>query len=659
MKRDPITWRATASMVTGIGLALLFAGVLTAVATAERWSGLDRPLVVGERAPMTVRLDVRAPGSPPFAAARVVVSRGEVVSPEQAAVALALRAERPPLRNAALGLFAAFALIGVLLTTYLRLIPRGRFTRTQATYLASLTLMALCAKLVLLFTPLSALVLPVGAVAMLLVVIVDRAAGMAAAVALGLVVSAMTPFDAPAAIVLGAQGIGAVLALGSPKRRRSFMLAGLAGGAAAAVAYVAAMALHARAAPWLELRRPFESGLIAASLGGLLSGGVAVALRGFVERLMGEVPKARLVELADLENPLLKKIASEAPGTWQHSLAMANMAEIAATAVGANGLLVRVGAYYHDLGKALHPHHYIENHKSGEQSPHDAMPPEKSAEAIFAHVVEGVKLARANGLPEAIVDFMHMHHGDGVLEYFWAKCQEQGNPRKLTVDAFRYPGKRPQSKETAILAIVDAVEAASRTLRQPDVKQIEALVQRIVYGKLHLGQLDESGLTMSELKTLANQLVETLKASHHVRIEYPWQREQRAETQRIVEQSLDSADAPRSTAPVSSSTTAAPGNGKPAEVAAPPPPAAQEIVLLREEDKITPGTVLIGAPPATQPTAHASSGPIAAAPDEPFAAGPDDGVPTVVPAVPTASMPPPRRRPPPPPPRGGGGGEKP
>jgi hypothetical protein len=162
-------------------------------------------------------------------------------------------------------------------------------------------------------------------------------------------------------------------------------------------------------------------------------------------------------------------------------------------------------------------------------------------------------------VPERIIDFMHMHHGDGVLEYFWAKCQEQGNPRRLTIEDFRYPGVPPQSRETAILAICDAVEAASRTLKRPDERAIESLVQRIVYGKLHLGQLDESGLSMADLRRMSDSLREAIRAAHHDRIEYPWQREAAASatvatvaaraataTQRLMhEPRLDSLDAPR------------------------------------------------------------------------------------------------------------------
>ncbi|HEX2687615.1 MAG TPA: hypothetical protein VHN14_13400, partial [Kofleriaceae bacterium] len=149
---------------------------------------------------------------------------------------------------------------------------------------------------------------------------------------------------------------------------------------------------------------------------------------------------------------------------------------------------------------------------------------EISCDAIFAHVTDGIVHARKAGLHERIIDFMHMHHGDGVLEYFWAKCCEQGNPHNFRIEDFRYPGHPPQSRETAILAICDAVEAASRTLKKPDAAAIDALVQRIVYGKLHLGQLDESGLSMSDLRQINDSLRETIRHANHGRIEYPWQK---------------------------------------------------------------------------------------------------------------------------------------
>jgi len=521
-----------AAMILGLG----FAVALVPIALAEHLLGLTRPLAAGESAPITVRLADEGRLRDPslgigLGSGRLLAVRGQILDAEQAATVNQLHARPPGTRETMVGLGVVFALTGLLLSAYLRSSHRGRLLRVQLTVLGLFVSLAVAAKLMLLLTPMSWFLVPTGACALLAVALVDRYAGFGSAVALGLIGAALLPFDPSVAIVLGAQGIGAVL--GCPtslKKPRHFLIAGLVSGCAAAAAYLATAYLYNGHLPGAgELADPLRSSTVAAFLGGPLSAVVALLLRGPVLHVGGELSRGRLVELADLENPLLKKIAGEAPGTWQHSLAMANLAEIAANAIGANALLVRVGAYYHDLGKALQPQYYIENLSAGQPSPHEQLPPETSADAIFAHVTEGVRMARDRGLPPAVIDFMHMHHGDGLLEYFWSKCKEEGNPRGLDERAFRYPGIKPQSRETAILAICDAVEAASRTLRQGDARAIEALVQRIVYGKLHLGQLDESGLTVAELKKLANTLVDTLKHANHGRIEYPWQREERRE----------------------------------------------------------------------------------------------------------------------------------
>jgi putative nucleotidyltransferase with HDIG domain len=534
----------------------------------------------GEPAPYSVR--VAAPG-----AGRLLVARGEPVSITQERLAA------PAFRGSpVIGLGLAFGLTGLLFSAYLRTSRRGRLLRVQAAALGGVLGVALVAKLLLLFTAVSPFVLPVGALALLLAALVDRSAGVGVGVAVALSVAALTPFDAPVGLVLAAQSLSAVLSLRSRRRTVDFLLAGAAAAGAASAAYVGIHFLYTAGLPTGELWRPAQSPLLASIVGGLLVGPLAVVARPLIERATGHIPKAKLVELADLSNPLLKQIASGSPGTWQHSLAMANMAEVAANAIGANALLVRVGAYYHDLGKSLQPQYYIENIGPGRESPHDALPPEVSADAIFSHVTEGVRLGRAHGLPEAVIDFMHSHHGDGLLEYFWSKCVESGNPKGLSEKHFRYPGVPPQTRETAILCICDAVEAASRTLKQPDGKAIETLVQRIVYGKLDRGQLDESGLSVADLRTLSATLVETLKHAHHVRIEYPWQREEkrvasadsqptmaaspaareaRVSTEQLaIDNALDSADAPRPASSSGSLTVSLDKPPTPSEPALPP-----------------------------------------------------------------------------------------
>jgi hypothetical protein len=462
----------------------------------------------------------------------------------------------------------------------------------------------------------SVLVVPVAGIALIAVLAVDLSVGLATGLAVSMLMAFLVPFDAGTVAVLTVQSFASTLAIAGRKNRNlNILFAGALGGLAAATVYFVFYYLGTHDTPLHELEDPLRSAWMASFAGGLLSGVMAVSLQPMYQLLLGEITRNRLVELEDLSNPLLKQIAEKAPGTWQHSLAMANMAEIAANAIGANGRLVRVGAYYHDLGKSLQSTYFIENLRGGEQSPHDRLSPDVSCDAIFAHVTEGVRIARKEGLPERIIDFMHMHHGDGLLEYFWAKCQEQGNPNHLTEDDFRYPGVKPQTRETAILAICDAVEAASRTLKNPDEYAIRNLVQRIVYGKLHLGQLDESGLAVAELRRIANSLEETIKHAFHGRIEYPWQRKERDDaavesttrperprapselavqaaapahrmsaTQRIIDEPrLDSLDVPRPywgsrpptatpATPIESAATERVSGETPVPASAPPPP---------------------------------------------------------------------------------------
>jgi len=262
-------------------------------------------------------------------------------------------------------------------------------------------------------------------------------------------------------------------------------------------------------------------------LGGLLEGVIFSLTRGGGERLLGHVSRERLVALLDLSQPLLQRMVHRAPGSFEHSRAMANLAEQAASAIGADALLTRVGAYYHDLGKSLEPKFFVENLDSGEASPHEELSPQESARHIVHHVVGGVKVLREGGIPEAVVEFSYTHHGSQFVEYFLNKERElcQAEERELNRDRFRYPGMKPGTKETAILMVVDSIEAASRTIESPDREQLNDMVRRIVFSKLAGEQLDESGLSMKELRIICSRVVETLVHMNHHRIKYPWQEE--------------------------------------------------------------------------------------------------------------------------------------
>ena len=568
--------RPKAGAWLGFALSVLFAGIMVPLTTFDLWSG---PAVdAAGHAVFTVRLPETGLWHDTLVGSRIehrrlVVARGEKVEAGDKRLIDAYEVgRRPPSLGLLLGLGLAYFMLGMLLTSYLRNFGyRGRRLRTQLTMLGCLVAAAALYKAYLLLTPFSAYWLPIGAFSIAVAVHHDRQVAFAGTVALSFLVGSLIPFDLGLAMVLLLQGFGAIMFLQQPRKSWGLVAAGIGGGMLAAVGYLALYFLVRGRLPDEDTTSIVSSGLIGALGGGVAAGLIAVLVAPLFERALGEVPRGKLLELTDLNHPLLKRIAEKAPGTWAHSLAMANMAELAATAIGANALLTRVGAYFHDLGKSSAPQYYIENLHAGEPSPHDSLDPDVSADAIFAHCTEGVRLGRAAGIPEPDPR-LHAHAPrQWAARVLLAQERAAGESQAAVGEGVPLSrGCRRRRKETGILAICDAVEAASRTLKTPTERDLTSLVQRIVFGKLRLGQLDQSGLTSSDLKALCNSLVDTLKSAFHVRIEYPWQKEEReakaaaeapaaaeaapaqpaAElptiTQRLyVEERLDSADAPR------------------------------------------------------------------------------------------------------------------
>lgn len=259
-----------------------------------------------------------------------------------------------------------------------------------------------------------------------------------------------------------------------------------------------------------------------------LSGFLVSGSLPFVEKLFGVVTDISLLELSDVSHPLLQELIQKAPGTYSHSNGVATIAETAADAIGANGLLCRVGAYYHDIGKIMKPHYFVENMTIGQTSRHDSLNPAMSALVIIGHVKDGVELAHQHNLPDPLIDFIEQHHGTTLVEYFFhaATKQVESQPdHRFDVEesAFRYPGPKPQTKEAAVLMVADAVEGASRTLAEPTPKRLETLVHEIAMKRLLDGQFDESSLTLSELAIIEDSLTKSLIGIHHGRIKYPEQ----------------------------------------------------------------------------------------------------------------------------------------
>ncbi len=243
-------------------------------------------------------------------------------------------------------------------------------------------------------------------------------------------------------------------------------------------------------------------------------------LIGIFEKLFDVTTDITLLELSDLNHPLLKRLSVEAPGTFHHSIIVGNLSEAAAEKIGANALLARVGSYYHDVGKMLKPEYFVEN-QVGTENKHESLSPHMSTLILVNHVKAGLELAEKYRLPGAVKRFIPEHHGTSLITYFYHKALEVMDPSEVREDDFRYPGPKPQSKETAIVMLADTVEAASRTLENPTPQRIRNLVNTLVEKKIQEGQLDDSDLTLKEINRIKEAFVLILMGIHHLRIEYP------------------------------------------------------------------------------------------------------------------------------------------
>lgn len=227
-----------------------------------------------------------------------------------------------------------------------------------------------------------------------------------------------------------------------------------------------------------------------------------------------------LLELGDLNRPLLQRLQKEAPGTFAHTIEVAGMAESAARAVGADALLTRVGTYYHDIGKVLKPQYFIEN-QHGSRNPHDKLKPSTSASIVRSHVLEGVRLAEEAGVPANVRAFIVEHHGTQRISFFYDQAVKQNPDADLDPASFSYPGPRPRSKETAVLMLADSVESAARVLQDPTADRIRGLVDRIVNTKIEAGQLEDTPLTFHDIRLIKAEFVAALSSKYHQRIDYP------------------------------------------------------------------------------------------------------------------------------------------
>jgi len=252
----------------------------------------------------------------------------------------------------------------------------------------------------------------------------------------------------------------------------------------------------------------------------LFSGVIVLGVLPVFEYLLQTVTNISLLELADAHNPILQRLILEAPGTYHHSLIVGNLSDTACTTIGANGLLARIGAYYHDIGKLQKPEYFIENQQI-KKNLHDALSPTMSKLIIMNHIKEGLELAKKYSLSPVLWDFIQQHHGSSLVYYFYRRALEgKEEDQEVTEEGFRYPGPKPNTKETAIVLLADSVEAATRTLKDPTPAKIEEVVHKVINNKFIDGQLDECELTLKDIEKISSVFTKILSGIYHSRVNY-------------------------------------------------------------------------------------------------------------------------------------------
>ncbi len=373
---------------------------------------------------------------------------------------------------------------------------------------------------------------PVAAGSMLIAVLLDSHLAIVVTVLLNTWLGVLTGFQLRFAFVGLVTGLVAIYSVSHLSQRSDLAKAGLINVGASAAVSIIAIGLLTGMDVYL-----MSWGLLIGLGNGILSAVLTGGVLPYLESAFGITSAVRLLELSNPNNPLLKRLLMEAPGTYHHSIIVGNMAEAAADAIGADSLLVRAGAYYHDIGKTKRPYFFIENQLSCE-NPHDKIAPSLSTLIITSHVRDGVELAREHKLPEKIIDIIEQHHGTSLVSYFYHRAKESDKHESVQEEAYRYDGPNPQTREAALVMLADSVEAGVRSRKQPSLGDLEGLVREIIKKKLEDGQLDECNVTLRDLHTIATAFMKVLTGIFHTRIEYPDQMLKEMERRKLKDANL-------------------------------------------------------------------------------------------------------------------------
>ena len=496
---------------------------------AELVVGLVSPLITAnsfyspeltDAARQTAR-DAVQPITRLFVSGQTVVARGQVVTPEdlEALTTLGLIQPKDPLYSY-LGAAALVALLAVFTALY--------FSARQPVALSDLRGVLLFGFLFIIFLAGARISIPNRTVIPYLfplpafALLVAALFGVERGMVFGLLMSILCAYGTPDGLGLASyytlSCLCGVLAMGQARRIAQFLYAALAI-AAAGAAMIAAYRLPSTATDWIGVVTLMGAAVIM----GIASAGLALPLQFLLSQFIGKTTALQLLEISRPDSPLLNYFLQRAPGTYQHSLQVANLAEQAAERIHADALLTKVGALFHDVGKAANPLFFVENQPPSQIDSHDDLKPQDSAQTIIRHVTDGLKLARKHHLPRRLQDFIAEHHGTLITRYQYNRALQAADGDKSNVDLaeFRYPGPAPRSKETALLMFADGVEARSRAERPANDDEVRILVRSVIENRQKDGQLDDAPLSQRDLAAITESFVSTLRVTYHPRLEYP------------------------------------------------------------------------------------------------------------------------------------------
>jgi len=414
-----------------------------------------------------------------------------------------------------LGLLLFIGTIVVLLSIYTKRYISDTGDRNSWAIIGLIAVvMALIIEVIRVTPELSSYLVPVAAAGMLITILINSHLAMLVVLLLSIIVALINRFDFNLFFFALVGGIAGIYSSLDVRHRRDLVRAGLYVSGANMVIILTISLMNQRSLS--QLSENFLWGIG----NGFLSVILTMGILPYLEELFSITTNIKLLELSDFNQPLLKRLMVDAPGTYHHSIIVGNLVENASELIGANSLLARVGAYYHDIGKLKNPQYFAEN-QEGLLSKHDDLTPSMSSLILVSHVKEGVDLAKEYKLQRPIINIIEQHHGTSLIHYFYHKALEENKASNVGEEKYRYPGPKPRTKEAAIVMLADAVEATSRTVEDPSYERLRNMVDKMINDKFIDGQLNDCNITLDNLHRIAESFAHTLTGVYHPRVEYP------------------------------------------------------------------------------------------------------------------------------------------